>query len=142
MRNGFIAIVLGIKRFYELNHHDLQDLRGSWFPAVVDLSACPEVLWFKANLAGVISSGIEPTFLVAIRWANSAVYGGIEVTKGYLRHGSAVLIGMDIIRMEDFVINNKGGQTFSHFACHRNVGPASLQNTLKTEIAAALWRPR
>jgi hypothetical protein len=70
-----------------------------------------------AQVSGVNSDSIEPTYLVSIRLVNGVGFSEVQVTRGKLSHGSDVLIGMDIITIGDFVITNKGGETWWSFCC-------------------------
>jgi hypothetical protein len=70
-----------------------------------------------AQVFGVHGQSIEPTFLVSVFLPNAVGFNEIQVTKGILAHGSDVLIGMDIITVGDFVITNKGGETWWSFCC-------------------------
>ena len=68
-----------------------------------------------AEVHGVNSVTMEPTFLVSIQLPSGVAYAEVQVTRGTLPHSSHVLIGMDIIATGDFVITNKDGVTWWSF---------------------------
>jgi hypothetical protein len=74
------------------------------------------------DACGLVSTGLTrvnhaqgtsqvETFVVNIRLPNDVTFPTIRVTKGVLRGGPEVLIGMDIIGAGDFAITNPNGNT-------------------------------
>lgn len=65
-----------------------------------------------STAAGVVD---QNEYLVNFYLPNSVAVHSIRVTEGVLSGDIDILIGMDIIRLGDFVITNKGGKTLFSF---------------------------
>lgn len=105
-----------------VNSNDPKTYRGIWDTGATQSMITERVVrdcglspvgMINVNTAG--GAGRAPTFLVSLWLPNRVCLPSVLVSQGDLMEEFQLLIGMDVIGMGDFVINNKDGKTSFSF---------------------------